>query len=87
MTKHLCLCFNGQAAASPVGLSLEVLAQQAALWPSQEPKDLPEQGDPGFPLQLEGNWLLLLLKLRVWDFNPNNLISCFLSCHSHRGTH
>lgn len=30
---------------------------------------------------------LLLLKLRVWDFNPNNLMPRFLSCHGHRAEH
>lgn len=32
----------------------------------------------------EAGSFLLLLKLKVWYFNPNNLIPRFLCCHSHR---
>lgn len=57
---------------------MEVLAQRAALWPSQEMKDLPEQGGPGFPLQLEGNWLLpSASEIEGLGFQPQQLNTTF----------
>ena len=59
------------------------LPQSHVAWGAQSGEGGPPQGSPCS--WEEAGSFLLLLKLRVWDFNPNNIIPRFLFCQSYRG--